>query len=235
MKLNILLCDTFPGLLPDYIPSYESMFIKLFNGVRDDITYEVVPVWQNVLPSDIKKDEIYLITGSNSSSYDTSIPWVVSLQEWIKKAYSQNAKMVGICFGHQIIALSLGGKVIKSPKGWGTGIRCSEISDSLLATVIKGQELRLLYNHHDQVTELPEGAIRLATSDFCENEAFTLGDNIVTFQGHPEYVPEYARHLIINHAADEPALTKEKALDSIDRLTHQGHEVAEFIIKRMFS
>lgn len=230
MRINILLCDTFPGLLPDYIPSYESMFMRLFDSVCEGVQYEVTPTWRGELPAYTDAGTLYLITGSNSDSFDETSPWIVSLRQWIRAAAAKNLRMAGICFGHQIIAHALGGKAARSPKGWGTGIRVSDVQDEALSEALGSSELKLLYNHHDQIVELSEGATPLATSDFCEYDAYRIGGNILAFQGHPEYIPEYAIHLIKNHAADEPEPTKARALESISRHEHDGRKVAKFII-----
>lgn len=229
MKIRILLCDTFPGLLPDYIPSYESMFIRLFDAVTDEAEYEVYPTYQGVVPEISSEDGFYLITGSNSGAYEDK-EWINILKEWIRRAYAEQVKLIGICFGHQVIAQALGGKVEPAPQGWGTGIRVSEMLDEKGFSYFPDKRMRLLYNHHDQVMCLPEGAVRVATSSFCPNESFRIGSRVLTFQGHPEYIPEYARHLIVNHAMLEPSEVKLQALHSIDTLSHQGLVVAKWIV-----
>ncbi len=229
MKINILLCDTFPGLLPDYIPSYQSMFIKLFDAVTTEMEYEVFPVWEGTFPDKFHSRELYLITGCNASVYDDT-EWIKSLLEWIRQAHKQHIRMVGICFGHQAIAQALGGEVVKASQGWGTGIRVSRILDKEALSYFPDGEMRLLYNHHDQVVRLPKEADLVATSSFCVNESFRMANEVLTFQGHPEYTPEYARHLIEHHASDESSAVKAQALHSMDAWHHQGVIVARWII-----
>lgn len=229
--MKILLCDTFPGLLPPYIPSYESMFIRLFDSVRPGMTYDVIPTWQDVWPDELDPDDIYLITGSNSDSYDLHTPWIVHLRQWIVRAHAAGIRLAGICFGHQILAHALGGRAACHPGGWGTGIRLSTILSPSLAEAVGDRQFRLMYNHHDQVLRLPPGATCLATSPFCHYEAFTLGQRqVIAFQGHPEYIPEYARHLLLNHADHEDPAVRRAALDSLDRYEHQGQAVARYIL-----
>jgi GMP synthase-like glutamine amidotransferase len=79
--------------------------------------------------------------------------------------------------------------------------------------------MSLLYHHHDQVTELPSCAVCFAKSDFCPVEGLYIDDRVLTFQGHPEYTPEYNRYLLLNHAADEPEDVKTNALASLNRTT----------------
>ncbi len=78
---------------------------------------------------------------------------------------------------------------------------------------------------------LPEGAVVVAESNFCPYESMSIGNHILTFQGHPEYVPQYEKHLIKNFADDEPESVKLAALDSISRMEHDGIAVAEWMLK----
>ena len=229
-KINIILCDTFPGLLPPYIPSYVSMFTNLFNSVCNDADYHVYEAMNGVLPDEFRQHELYVITGCNLSAYD-DIAWIKKLCEWIKEADKANIKLVGVCFGHQIIAHALGGKVEKAANGWGVGIREAVITDKTTQQMLGNTILRLLYNHHDQVVELPKRATLIASSRFCPIESFRIDNNIITFQGHPEYVTDYERHLINNFADNEPDDTKAAALSSMAQNNHNGKEVADMLVK----
>lgn len=227
--INLLLCDTFPGLLPKSIPSHESMFEKLFHSVNQNITFNIYQTWDGELPEHPAADEPYLITGSNNAAYD-DLPWILSLQEWIRKAAGQQIPLIGICFGHQVVAQALGGRVERFPGGWGVGIRKMEVLDADLLPFFPDKKMCLIVNHHDQVMRLPEGAIPLATSDFCRYEGFRIGHHILTFQGHPEFTVDYERHLILNHAEDEDDAVKRRALESLETMEHQGKRVVKFLL-----
>ena len=228
-RVNILLCDTFPGRLPDFIPNYESLFMDLFAGIGEQVNYRVFQTWQGELPTVVNADEIYLVPGSLDAAYDDK-PWIVALLQWIEKAYVRGARLMGVCFGHQAIARALGGAVRQFAGGFGVGVRASRVIDRDMKTYFPGQEMRLLYSHHDQVVALPQDAELCATSDFCENESFRIGHQVITFQGHPEFTVAYSRHLLTNCSDDVDPVVRSAALLSLDGMPPQGDIAARFAL-----
>ena len=229
MRVNILLCDTFPGRLPDFIPNYESLFFDLFEAVGLNADYRIYQTWQGELPPEINRDELYLVPGSLDSAYDDK-PWIVALLKWIECAYNRGARMMGVCFGHQVIARALGGEVRKYDGGFGAGVRASRVVDEAMKLYFPHQQMQLLYSHHDQVITLPQGAELCATSDFCKNESFRIGHQVITFQGHPEFTVAYSRHLLTNCSEDIDEEVRIAALESLDRMTPQGLAAARFAL-----
>lgn len=233
-RINVLLCDTFPGRLPDFIPNYESLFFDLFSAIGVQPSYSLFQTWQGELPTEVNPDELYLIPGSLDSAYDDK-PWIIALLQWIERAYNLGAKMMGVCFGHQAIALALGGVVRPYEGGFGAGVRASLVLDEQMKRYFPHQEMCLLYSHHDQVVVLPPDAELCATSDFCRNESFRIGRQVITFQGHPEFTVAYSRHLLINCYDDVDEAVKSAALQSLDRLMPQGPEAARFALDLLIS
>lgn len=228
-RVNILMCDTFPGRLPAFIPNYESLFMDLFAAVGEQVNYKIYQTWQGELPDALHPEELYLIPGSLDSAYDNK-PWIVALLQWVEKAHARGVKMMGVCFGHQVIARALGGEVRAYDGGFGVGVRTSRVLDESMKAYFTGQEMRLLYSHHDQVMTLPPGATLCATSDFCRNESFRMGRQVITFQGHPEFTVAYSRHLLTNCSDDVELSVRNAALQSLDTLVPQGAEAARFAL-----
>ena len=228
-RISILLCDTFPGRLPDFIPNYESLFMDLFAAIGEQVTYRIYQTWQGELPQDINTDEIYLVPGSLDSAYSDK-PWIVELLKWIERAYALGARLMGVCFGHQAIARALGGTVEPYEGGFGAGIRASQVLDDRMKSYFPNGLMHLLYSHHDQVMTLPPGAVRCATSDFCRNESFRIGHQVVTFQGHPEFTVAYSRHLLLNCCDDVEQSVRVNALKSLELLEPQGPNAARFAL-----
>lgn len=174
---------------------YPDMFMALLGQADPELTYSVYDVEQGEYPADIDEVDAYLITGSKSSVYDDK-PWIPPLMDFVRELDRRHKKLVGICFGHQLVAQALGGKTGKSSKGWGVGLHRHTFS-ALPEWHDQGEPaLDILVSHQDQVLENARGARVLASSEFCENAVCQVGNHILTFQGHPEFIPEYSREIM---------------------------------------
>jgi GMP synthase-like glutamine amidotransferase len=195
MIIGILKTD---DVRPEWVPEfgqYPDMFIALFRKLDPELQFAEYDVQRGIYPADINEVDAYLITGSKSSAYDDD-PWIVELATFVRRLQSRGKKLVGICFGHQLIAHALGGKVEKSSKGWGVGVHTHEFVCKPPWYDRGDANLDILVSHQDQVVHVTKDAQVLAGSEFCKNAVCQIGENILTFQGHPEFVPGYSRELM---------------------------------------
>ena len=195
MKLGILKTDT---VRPEWVPEfgeYPDMFMALL-GVEDPtLEFRIYDVEEGEYPADIDEVDAYLITGSKSSVYEDK-PWIARLMEFVRELDSRKKKVVGICFGHQLVAQALGGRTEKSPKGWGVGLHSYRFNEMPAWNDRQLPGFSILVSHQDQVVRNARGAKVLASSEFCENAVCQVGDHILTFQGHPEFLPGYSREIM---------------------------------------
>jgi GMP synthase-like glutamine amidotransferase len=172
------------------------MFQNLLGPEHD---YTVYDVQAGQLPESPGEQDAWLITGSAAGVYDP-LPWIAPLSDFLRAARGQ-APMVGICFGHQIMAEAFGGKVIKSDKGWGVGLHSYAVSETEPWMVSPGEEgavsVAVPASHQDQVVEPPPGARVSAASEFTPYGVLTYeADKAMSMQFHPEFAPAYAKALI---------------------------------------
>ena len=191
-RIGILECDHFDDELRATYGTYGQMFQNLLLSVDPELTFITYKTLFDQYPQDLNACNAYLITGSKYSIYEKHI-WIKKLQNFVYTLHQHQKQLIGICFGHQIIARVLGGEVKKAPQGWGVGTYSSSISITKPWMDPPLSEYRVIVSHQDQVMTLPENAEQLSSNEFCENSAFQIGNHILCFQGHPEFSDEYAR------------------------------------------
>jgi GMP synthase-like glutamine amidotransferase len=267
IRLAILEADTpVPNANAKY-HGYRGVFTDLFRRALApepleahlDITgYDVVNE-PDTYP-DLDSIDAVLITGSKHSAY-LDDEWIVKLVAFTRKALATNGrvKVVGICFGHQIVGRALGVKVDRNDKGWEvsvTEIKLSEagralfgsdtmvrrashnsratLLDVVLSSSTNAVSQRIHQMHRDIVFSNPEGAQNLGENDVCATQGFLLPGRAITVQGHPEFTGEITTEILeLRH--DTNVLTDEVYSSGVDRANndHDGVKIAQAFLRFM--
>lgn len=190
MKLAILETGAPPEALRPMFGTYPAMFERLLGG-----PFPRFDVQAGEYPAQVEDHDAYLVTGSSAGAYDP-LPWIEPLKGFLRTAKGR-ARLVGVCFGHQIMAEAFGGKVIKSPKGWGIGLHTYEVIEHRPWMQPPADRISAAVSHQDQVVEQPPHSRVLLASAFTPFAALEYDDQpAVSFQFHPEFDPAYAAALI---------------------------------------
>jgi GMP synthase-like glutamine amidotransferase len=195
LNIAILKCDDVLEKFQAEFGNYPEMIIDMFSAVETTLNFTTYDVRVDQYPCISDNFDFYVITGSKASVYDGH-KWISSLVRYVQALDKAGEKLFGICFGHQIIALAKKCLVEKSDKGWGIGVSSNQVSkrtDWLSGNI---HRLNILVSHQDQVLSLPDGADVIAESKFCPYFFVQWGDNMLSVQGHPEWLPAYSKALI---------------------------------------
>jgi GMP synthase (glutamine-hydrolysing) len=186
-RLGILQC----GRAPEVVSANHGEYLKWFGALLAPHGF-VLEAWdvENLsFPSSPDAADAWLITGSKHGAYEDHA-FVAPLEAFIRDVHAAKAPLGGICFGHQIIATALGGRVEKFEGGWNFG-RQRYAVDGL-------GEVYLNACHQDQVLDLPDGAQVIASNDGCRFAGFRIGDHCVTLQPHPEIDPAILADYVVH-------------------------------------
>ncbi|MAS06515.1 MAG: glutamine amidotransferase [Ahrensia sp.] len=203
MHLAILMTNTDESTFAQAHPKDGEKFTALIHAARPDWSCEVFAVKDGVFPEDLSSFDGVMITGSPASVHDGE-PWIDRLLELIREIVAAGTPLFGACFGHQAIALALGGKVETNPDGWVFGLTKSDIVDPAPWMAPLGPDLAQYGAHIEQVTEVPANARVLIGSAACPVGGFAIGDRVYTTQNHPEMSSDFVAALIEEYAGKLP-------------------------------
>ena len=228
MKLCILENDILEGELAQAYGGFGAMFIRLFEKAGATWTMEVFNTPLGQYPASFDGYDAVLLTGSGADSFSDE-RWVVELRRQVTALLTERKKLVGVCFGHQLIALCMGAPVGRAPQGWGAGRLTYDWHRQDLPYSADRTQIALLASHQDQVFELPPGATLVASSDFCPVAAFTVGHEVFCVQAHPEFDEAFSAHLLDKR---EDTLGEDHYQRSRDSLQygHEGHHFARLMV-----
>ena len=185
MKIGILQTGLVPENLVEEHGEYPDMFAHFLSG--HGFEFEAFCVVENQFPESANACDGWLITGSKHAAYEDH-DWIPPLEALIREAYQSDIPMVGVCFGHQIMAQALGGRVEKFGGIWGVGNKDYTHQD--------GSSFTLLAMHQDQVVELPPEATTIASAQYCEHAMITYKGKAMSIQPHPEFTASFMKELI---------------------------------------
>ena len=206
MKIGLLQCGHMMPEVANLHGVYPELYASLLAG--NDFEFVNYSVVDMEFPMDVHDADGWLLSGSRHGAYE-DLPFIAPLEEFIRKSYAEHVPMVGICFGHQIIAQALGGKVVKSDKGWAIG-RSEYDFDDLGKVALNAW-------HQDQIVELPKNAKVVARNDFCQYAGLVYDDRIYSVQPHPEFSGALVGDLV-KARSGSPGFPEEIAAKAVERI-----------------
>ena len=224
LKICILDNDNLDPAVVDTYVSYGAMTEKMFAAAGVAWQFERFNTTLGQYPADFDAYDAVLLTGSKADSFSDE-PWVRTLRERVTELLRQRKTLLGICFGHQLIACCLGADVGRAPQGWGMGRMAY---DWVGPRPLKPGPLNLLASHQDQVLSLPVGATLLARSEFCPIAAYAVDDHVFCIQPHPEFVEAYSAW-ILEKRPTSVAEERRATVRAEMALPHDGLDVARYM------
>lgn len=226
LRIGLLQCGHLhPDLAPEF-GDYPELFGELLAGRGLELqTWDVVA---GPVPASVHECDGWLVSGSADSVYD-ELPWIHAVEQFLRDVMAEGVPLVAICFGHQLLAQALGGRVERSDAGWGVGAHDYQLVGPPPAWMVPAPvdgHVRLIASHQDQVVELPAGAEVLARTEHCPVAAYALGPNALAIQPHPEFSPEISRGLVERRRDRIGAATADAALASLGQPIEQGEVAA---------
>jgi GMP synthase-like glutamine amidotransferase len=195
MKIGILETGQLRDAMIGRFDPYPVMFERFVGLAGHDFEFETFCVIGGEMPPSIYACDGWLITGSRHGVYD-KLAWMAPLEDFIRELAAAQIPLIGVCFGHQIIAEALGGEVVKSDKGWGVGLHQYRIEQVRAWMETEPQQVSIYAYHQDQVVKCPASAQVFLSSEFCPFAGLTYADSIISVQAHPEFEAAFENFLL---------------------------------------
>jgi GMP synthase-like glutamine amidotransferase len=231
MLIGILETGKVPEDLTARHGEYTPMFETWLRQADPGFSFRGYAAIDGDLPGSPAECDAWLVTGSKHGVYD-DLPWIEPLKAFLRAARAAGQPIIGVCFGHQLLAEALGGRAVKSDKGWGAGVHDYQVLRRPDWMTGAPDSFAIHAMHQDQVTEIPEDATVLAASPFCEYAMLAYGDpeapDVISIQPHPEFTEDYARELVeMRNGVAIPLDRGAEALASFGRAVDQ-HDFARW-------
>jgi GMP synthase-like glutamine amidotransferase len=235
-RVGILRVDDVNTELVDTFGEYPEMFEDLLQKAnfsrpleqQVELIFTTYYSNEGHLPETLSEQHAYIITGSKTGVYE-DLAWIAELERFIQTLHKAKKIVVGICFGHQLIAQALGGLAAKAPQGWQIGVKTANLNQNNTNDYNGIAAFNLLYSHQDQVIKAAPGSLIVASTPDCPIAMTTLGNHILTFQGHPEFNKSYAQSLYEFRQAVYPQDRYNEAIRSLE-LSIDEIAVAQWMI-----
>jgi GMP synthase-like glutamine amidotransferase len=231
--IGILACD---HVMPELRQAsrgrdYDDMYAEMLQAAEPSIRTRTYDVVNGELPGSPDECDAWIITGARYDSYRND-PWIVALRDFIRRVLDDRARLVGVCFGHQVVAHALGGRA--EPSGtWKAGPHELQVEPTAW---FEGGSVTINAMHQDVASVVPPGARTIADGHTAEHPMFLVGDTILCVQDHPEYDADYIAGLVQARRPRMGDAITDAALQRIRTdATHNevvGEWIANFLLDR---
>ncbi|MBM4226233.1 MAG: type 1 glutamine amidotransferase [Gammaproteobacteria bacterium] len=230
-RLGLLACDRLWEPLRSAHGDYAEMYSALLRAAGAEFELVSWAVYAGELPASSEACDAWLVSGSRASAFEDR-PWIAPLLEFVRATHATGVRQVGICFGHQVLAHALGGRVERAAGGWGLGNIELTLRDRAGVPSNVPDRPQLFMAHQDQVVKLPPGAMWLAEAPHCPHAMFALGGSTLGIQPHPEFSAAFMRDMTLDQSLNLPEPLRAQALASyaapVDSLV-VGRWIAQFL------
>ena len=170
------------------------------------------PYAGDAIPALTSYDAVLVMGGDMGAYDDDRAPWLPALKALVRDAVATGTPTLGICLGHQVMAVALGGEVVKNPRGQTVGLQpvgwSEDAADDAVFGVRTGDEVAIHWNN-DVVTRLPDGAVVLARSPGGEVQVVRFAPRAWGIQAHPEVDADIVRHWAVTERDEHVSLGRD--------------------------